>query len=196
MQTFDQFTSSLLEALDLDPNVEYGVNAPEYNDKEFAESTFLSIKTWKTKFVLNDEVYEVKVINHKYKGNTISDIEFGHMSSLKKKVIPFAKKKKQVPSNDFYGRTGVHGALSVFSYVLSVANVKIKEYNPEIVAFSGADAGLDSAYTRILKSKSGRAMADKLGYYPSQYDSGPEILLIRKDVEDIDILAPKGSKKG
>lgn len=196
MQTFNQFTSSLMEALNIDPNVVYGLNTPDYDDKEFEEDTFLSLKTSKTNFALNDEVYEVEVTNQKHKGRKLFEIEFGHEGSLKKKMLPLTKKKKQVPSNNFYGRTGARSALSVFSHVLSIASVKIKEYNPEYIAFAGADDELHSTYIRVLKSKSGRAAAASLGYYPSEHDSESMIVLVRKDVEDSDFLGPKKGKKG
>lgn len=196
MQTFSQFTQQILEALNLDPDVKYGLNEPDYDDMEFEKDKFGSITAYSTRFFFGDDVYIVRLMYSNRKGKTELEIEFGHYGSLKKKLLPFAKKKKRVPSNNYFARTGARSALSIFSHVLSIAAVKVKEHNPDRIVFSGADDDLAKSYLNIVNSRSGQAAIDRLGYYSSKVSSEWVIILIRKGLGDITVPASKGGKKG
>lgn len=194
MKTYKQFAASLTEALNIDLNVEYGFNEPEYNDRKFFDSKFLGTRTHVTQFAFADRVYRVQLMHSKHRDRTELDVEFSHKGYLEKKMLPFTKKKKEVSSYAPFMRTGDNNALSVFSRVLSIAGVKAKEYNPDRIVFYSGDEDLGKAYLRIAQSKSGRAAAEKLGYYPSRHSDLGVIILMRKGLEDE--VTPKKGKKG
>lgn len=159
------FKNFLMEGFDPNMKVEFGVNHPEFTDKQFRKAVFNAVGDGEeivTFFHYRDYSFCVQL----YELNN-----FRYMLSYSVNDKDYIESLDKVTSKDFHitfvvDNTGIQNELLIILNIVLIIVLKaIKQYDfIEVLEFTGTKKELDVLYSKLAKNKSFIKIVEQAGY--------------------------------